>query len=76
MSVRSSDGVLSERLRDMESRIRAVESGRALATEVSTESVLLRTRNGSHQYRIAAGTNPGTIEIYDLNGTVRRVLSV
>ena len=76
MSTRNSDGNLGDRLRDFEGRLRNVEALRNVAGEISTESILLRTRDGVHKYRIQAGTNPGTIEIYDVNGTARRVIAV
>lgn len=76
MSARNSDGGLGDRLRDMEARLRAVEALRNVAGELSTESILLRTRDGAHKYRIQAGTNPGTLEIFDVNGTARRVIAV
>lgn len=77
MSERTYDQSLIDRLRDMEARLRAVERSFVIASELSTESVLLRTRNGSAKYRIQPGTNPGTIEIYNVNGgIVRRVITV
>lgn len=76
MSARNSDGGLGERLRDMEARLRAVETLRNVSGEISTESILLRTRDGAHKYRIQAGSNEGTVEIYDVNGTTRRVIAV